>query len=379
MSTSPASWEPYCHRPEAEFHLSSFAGRVLGPQAGVIFFDGIGASRLKTAMPDAKGRAVDLVVAVSRPPFMPADRPSSANTQSIDQLARSRAGGAPPGGPGLSQTFSKARDFIERHKTGFDTAAVAGDTIGVVTGAICVVALIAGGIAVLPVLGAIAGAASLVLLAEDGSMLHYELKGDEVRKKQLESSWHYKLAETVGPILVLPDLVASGPRTFASLPKAAREVGDLSQEAAQAANRLSAQRTAMEALSKASQDNPNRVQVLGQVQQMQEQASGFAKNVREAQEKLMAARRELLMLRTIEAPGYIATIYGTGVYGIDPPEAIRHGVDWMQQHLGSNSRQDPEHPAHLLAPNRPLTPLPGAPAPIVQLRVGVSHNPGAAH
>lgn len=51
MSKSPAFWEPYCHRSEAEFHLSNFAARVLGRHAGVVFFDGIDAARLKQRFP----------------------------------------------------------------------------------------------------------------------------------------------------------------------------------------------------------------------------------------------------------------------------------------------------------------------------------------
>ncbi|KWZ45637.1 hypothetical protein WS73_15960 [Burkholderia savannae] len=385
MPNAPALWEPYCHRSEAEFHLSNFAGKVLGPKAGVVFFDGVGASRLKSATPDANGNALDLVVAVSRPPLMPADPLSSATPQTIDQLSMqwaqsvSAARRSAPGPALLGPGISKARDFIEEHKSAFDGAAVVGDTFGILAGAVSFAAILAGGVTLLPVLGLVAGMTSALLLLEDSRMLKYELTGDEVRKKPLGNAWHYKVLETVGPILILPDLVASGPRTLASLPRVAREAGEISEEAVQATKRLASQRNALDAIKSASLDNPNRAAAQAQARQVEEQASRFADAVREAQRKLMQARRELLLLRTIEAPAYMASIYGASVYGIDPPDSVTHGIDRLQQRLGGEPRQDPDHPAHLLAPDRPMTSQPGAPAPVLQFQVGVGHRPGAAH
>lgn len=382
MSKSPALWEPYCHRADAEFHLSRFAGRVLGPQAGVIFFDGVAAARLKPAIPDAKGDALHLVVSASRLPVATPDPLSTASPQTIQQLSQawtqrlnSSSGAARSRPSALGQGLAKARNFIESHKTGFDAAAVTGDTFGVIAGVVSMAAIFAGGVALAPVLGMVAGAASVLLLVEDGSMLRYELRGDEVRKKQLESSWHYKLVETVGPIMVLPDLAVSGARTLASLPKAAREAGEAAEESAQAAKRLAAQRNALDSFSRANLDNPDRAAVQAQVEQMRAQASGFAKSVRETQKKLVNARRELMLLRTIEAPAYMATLYGTGVYGIDPPDPVTHGVEWMM----NSAHHDPDHPAHLLVPERTgFSNQAGNPSTVMQFHVGVSHHPEQA-
>lgn len=386
MSNAPASWEPYCHRSEAEFHLSNFASKVLGQKAGVVFFDGVGASRLKSATPDANGNALDLVIAVSRPPMMPADPLSSATPQTIDQLARQWASSVSAArraqsGPSLfGQRLSRARDGIEEHRTAFDSAAVAGRTFGMLAGVVSFAVILAGGVTLLPALGVAAGITSALLLLEDGRMVKYELTGNEVRKKQLGNAWHYKVIETAGPILILPDLIASGPRTLASPPGIAREVGEISEEAVQATKQFSAKRNAIDAFKSASLDNPNRALLQAQARQMEERASRFADAVREAQKKLMQARRELLLMRTIDAPAYMASIYGTSVYGIDPPDAVAHGTDRMQQHLGAGTRQDLDHPARLLVPDRPMTPpQPGTPAPILQFQVGVSHRPEATH
>ncbi|AOJ09429.1 hypothetical protein [Burkholderia mayonis] len=387
MPNAPVSWEPYCHRSEAEFHLSNFASKVLGQKAGVVFFDGVGASRLKFATPDANGNALDLVIAVSRPPLMPADPLSSATPQTIDQLSRqwaqsvSVARRAQSGPSLLGQRISRTRDVIEGHRMAFDSAAVGGDTFGVLAGVVSLAVILAGGVTLLPALGVAAGITSALLRLEDGRIVKYELTGDEVRKKQLGNTWHDKIIETVGPILILPNLIASGPRALASLPGIAREAGEMSEEAVQATKQLSAQRNAIDAFKSASLDNPERALLQAPARQMEERASRFADAVREAQKKLMQARRELLLLRTIEAPAYMASLYGAGVYGIDPPDAVvARGVDWMQQHLGNGARQDLDHPARLLAPDRPMTPpQPGTPSPILQLHVGVSHRPGATH
>ncbi|MCS0468445.1 hypothetical protein LV178_23930, partial [Burkholderia mallei] len=145
MSKSPAFWEPYCHRSEAEFHLSNFAARVLGRHAGVVFFDGIDAARLKQAIPDAHGDTLDLVAAVVRPPLMPIEPAETLDALTLEQLSREWerriAASAPSARPPLpAQGVAHARRFIDAPKTAFDAAAV-GDTFGVLAGAVSIVAI----------------------------------------------------------------------------------------------------------------------------------------------------------------------------------------------------------------------------------------------
>ncbi|KVD16597.1 hypothetical protein WI80_06100 [Burkholderia ubonensis] len=383
MPKSVALWEPYCHRSDAEFHLSKFADRVLGPKAGVIFFDGMAAVRLKPSIPDADGDAINLVVSSSRLPVAAPDPLSCASPQTINQLAQAwtqRLDAASNRGAALGQGLAKARakagDFIGAHQIGFDTAAVVGDTFGVLAGVVSVAAIMAGGVALAPALGVVAGAAAALLLIEDGRMLRYELRGDDVRKNQLKETWHYKLVETVGPILALPDLAVSGGRTLASLPKVSREVGEAAEEAMQATSRLADQRNAINTFSRANLDNPDQLLMRQQANQMREQARGLANNVRTAQKKLTDASRELMLLRTIEAPAYMATIYGTGVYGISPPDPVAHGVNWLTERMAESSHRDPNHPAHALAPQRlGSSNQVGSPPTLLQFQVGVCHHP----
>lgn len=381
MSKSPAFWEPYCHRSEAEFHLSNFAARVLGRHAGVAFFDGIDAARLKQAIPDAHGDTLDLVAAVVRPPLMPIEPAETLDALTLEQLSREWerriAASAPSARPPLpAQGVAHARRFIDAPKTAFDAAAV-GDTFGVLAGAVSIVAIVGGGIALAPVLGAAAGAASLLLLAEDSSMLRYELKGDEVRKKKLETSWHCKLVETVGPLLVLPELAVGGTQALASLPKAARQAGEAAEETAQAAQRLATQRHAFDAFKRASLDNPDRAARRTGMHAMRTETSGLAAGVRRARQKMLAARRELLLLRTIEAPAYLASLYGAGVHGMDPPEGGSRSTDWLRHRMDAQSSGDPDHPAHLLIPRHPTVDGSNG-APAMQLHVAVGHRPEAA-
>ncbi|GAB2914210.1 hypothetical protein GCM10027093_60880 [Paraburkholderia jirisanensis] len=207
-------------------------------------------------------------------------------------------------------------------------------------------------------------------------MLSFELQGDEVRKRQLAGSWHYKLIETVGPLMVLPDLAVSGTRTLLSLSKASREVGETGEEATQAAKRLADQREAIDNFVRSNLDNPNQLLMRQQANKMREQAGKLADSVRVAQKKVVAARRELMLLRTIEAPAYLASIYGTGVYGVDPPEPLTRGLERMTDRF---RQDDSSHPAQLLAPqNMSNSQQSGDPSTILQFQVGVAHRTGRA-
>jgi hypothetical protein len=377
MPKSPALWEPYCHRADAEFHLSKFAGRVLGPKAGVIFFDGQAAARLKPAVPDADGHALDLVVSTTRLPVAMPDPLSDAGPQTIQQLAQawSHRVAAASGPTALDRGIATARNFIDGHKTGFDTAAVVGDTFGILAGIISMAVMFGGGIALVPALGILAGVASTMLLYEDGSMLWYDITGDEAGRKRRENTWHYKLVETVGPILVLPDLAASGARTLTSLPKLSREVGEATEEAAQAVKRLADQRKAIDSLTRTKLDNPDQALMRQQANQMREQAGNLADRVGEAQKKLAAASRELMLVRTIEAPAYMATIYSTGVYGINPPDTWPTAFSWIKDH----AQKITDHAANLLVPHSlGSSGQAGDPTTALQFQVSVSHHPGHA-
>ncbi|VWC59144.1 hypothetical protein [Burkholderia lata] len=373
MPKSPALWEPYCHRADAEFHLSKFAARVLGSKAGVIFFDGQAAARLKPAVPDADGHALDLVVSTTRLPVAAADPLGNASPQTIQQLAQtwSHRVAAASGPTALDRGIATARNYMDHHKIAFGAAAVAGDMFGLLAGAVAVAAIVAGGITLLPALGLLAGFGSLLLLPEDGRMLAYQIQGDEVRASRLEHSLHYRIVEAVGPLMVMPDLLASGVRTLASLPRVAREAGAAAEEAVQATKRLVDQRKALDSLTHAKADSPDQALMREQASQMQQQTSHLATKVSEAQQKLDKARSELMLLRTIEAPAYVTSFFGTGVYGISPPDLTKEVAAWITGHRDNDS----SHPAQLLVPETTAAAMAGNPSTVLQFQIGVSQVP----
>lgn len=387
MPNAPASWEPYCHRPDATHHLSTFASGVLGHDAGVIFFDGSASTRLKSARADQDGDTTDLVVSVCRAPLFPLAFQGGADPQTVTQVARQHVGGSETGSAlgSAKALYNRARaplaGFIEDHKTAMDGVAIVADTAGVISGGLAVAALAAGGITLAPVLGVAAGLAALALLAEDGQMFYYEITGNEVRKKKLANSWAYKLIETVAPILAIPDMAVGGVRAVGELPTATREVGQLAEEAQSASTRLANQRSAIDAYKDAhltKLDHPN---IMTKTQKMQAKANRLAGDVQRAQAKLQKATNSLRALRLIELPAYAASTYGLGVYATDPPDwsdtASSVSEAWHSA-VGRGRSQDLHHPAHALLPAQLPPQIAGTPAPLLQFHVGVRPGSGAS-
>ncbi|WP_118184418.1 hypothetical protein [Paraburkholderia phosphatilytica] len=386
MPNVPASWEPYCHRPDAAHHLSNFASGVLGHDAGVIFFDGSASTRLKSARADRDGDTTDLVVSVCRAPLFPLAFQGEADPQTVTQMARQHVDGSGTGSVlGSAKTlYNRARaplaDFIESHKTAVDGVAIVADTAGVISGGLAVASIAAGGIALAPVLGVVAGLAALALLAEDGQMFYYEVTGNEVRKKKLANSWAYKLIETVAPILAIPDMAVGGVRAVGELPTATREAGQLAEEAQTATTRLADQRSAIDAYKEAHLSKLDQPNIMTKTQKMQAKANRLAGDVQRAQAKLQKATNSLRALRLIELPAYAASTYGLGVYATDPPDwsDTTSSVAQAWHSAASGGSQDPHHPAHALLPTQLPSRIAGTPAPLLQFHVGVRPGNGAS-
>ncbi|MBN3854822.1 hypothetical protein G3N59_15670 [Paraburkholderia sp. Ac-20340] len=380
MPNAPSRWEPYCHRPDAAAHLSNFAGSVLGHHAGVIFFDGSGATRLKSAIPDNDGDTTDLVVSIQRPPFFPVGFAGGSTARSAQQNPRG-------GGNAIAQTASRvladlgqarssAAQFVENHKTAFDGAATAVDVLGVLSGVVAMASLLAGTVALAPaVLGIVAGAAALALLSEDGRMFYYEVTGNELRKRELASSWHYQMVEAVAPWLALPDLALSGLSTVREAGQTARTVAAASNRIETTTARLASQREAIDAYSQAHATKLNQSNITTKIQRMRAKANKLDKNLLRAQSKLTVASRKLVVLRTIGLPAYAGTIYGMSVYGIDPP-SLSDGLQasekaWHDRLPPPTPTPDPHHPAQLLVPAQTAAQVAGIAHPMMQFQVAV--------
>ena len=287
----------------------------------------------------------------------------------------------------LKKGWTSLHDFVEGHKTAFDGVAVVGDVFGVIAGVVAGVAIIGGGVAILPVLGLVAGVASLALLAEDGRMLYADVKGDEVRKKEIQESTDYKVIELVGPLLLLPDLIFGGPRAVASLPKSAAELGETTEAVAHGQEAVSAQREAIDAYKEAHSTKLKKPNIQTKLQGMRARANKLARDVKAAQDRLTTAQREFVTLRAIEMPAYAGSIYASGLYMVEPPDCLtdlaqcapNHGFSGAQAHNPQNpggTGSERHNPMQLLIPphNGAHRPPAGAAAQM-NFQIAIGHNP----
>ncbi|VWC74140.1 hypothetical protein BLA39750_00752 [Burkholderia lata] len=124
-------------------------------------------------------------------------------------------------------------------------------------------------------------------------------------------------------------------------------------------------------MTHAKADSPDQALMREQASQMHQQTSNLATQVREAQQKLDKARSELMLLRTIEAPAYVTSFFGTGVYGISPPDLTKEAAAWITGHRDNDS----SHPAQLLVPETTAAAMAGNPSTVLQFQIGVSQVP----
>jgi hypothetical protein len=384
MPNAPSRWEPYCHRPDAEFHLSKFASDVLGHDAGVIFFDGSGATRIKSARPDKDGDTTDLIVSVSKPPLFPVAFKGKGQSDSLEQIAHDRTQARFSSLlADAKQTYRRATApltaFIEDHKTVFDGVGTTVDAWGLMSGILAVGAIPAAGVTFAATLSILAGMASLALLIEDGQMFYFELTGDEVSKRRLANSRAYQMIEAVAPLLALPDLALSGLRTVKETARTALKVTALADRAEVATQRLASQREAIAAYRDAHANKLSQPNIRTKTQRMQAKANRLTSDMRRTQAKLDKMSRKLMQLRAIGLPAYAGSAYGLGVYAIDPPDfekayqAFTETLPSIGMHA-TGQRDDPHHPAHHLMPDRGAPYLPGDIRPLMQFQIGVHAN-----
>lgn len=338
MAPKPAHWGPYRSEGEASHCLNSFAANIVGPSAGVIFCDGLGATYLRQPFRDADGSGLVLVVtsgagvtAASNPPTNDgggawqriehffSDAFARIGEAEIAQADAQRAAGEAELRM-IKQGWGGVQDFVDKNKTAFDGAATVGDAIGVIALGATLLALSAGTVAVLPALLAItAGAASLALIARDGQLFYAEVRGNEMRKKEIEDSPFYRTIELVGTLLVLPDLVVNAPRALASLSKTSTELGEATEVARHGGEALDAQREAVAAYQQAHVGKLDRPNIMTKVQRRQARANKLAGDLEAAQEKLKEAQAEFNHLRRLDLPAYGASAYAAGMAAISPP------------------------------------------------------------
>jgi hypothetical protein len=395
----PVFWGPYVNQAEARSCLGAFAARVIGPGAGVIYCDGVGATYLQKPFYDADGSGLVLVATcrAEAPPPAPPPAPSglwqriervfeqSMATVGEAEIQNSQAQLAmgQQEAQWLKQGWTSLHDFVEGHKTTFDGVAVVGDIFGVLAGIAAVVVIGTTGVAVLPVLALVAGVASLALLAEDGTMLVADIRGDEVRKKELEESWHYKTIELIGPLLLLPDLLLSGPRAVTGVAKTAAELRETREAVGAGQEALDAQREANDAYKEAHAGKLKQNNIKTKMQAGRTKVNKLVRDLKNAQERLADAQREFKLLRAVELPAYAGSLYAQGLYAVEPPDYLKDLTNGSSHEPVSGQSREAPHPigAHqstgnpmeLLIPQRSGHQPPSAQAHM-NFQVAVSRN-----
>lgn len=387
MPNAASRWEPYCHRPDATFHLSKFASDVLGHDAGVIFFDGSGAARLKSASPDKDGDTTDLIVSVQRPPLFPFAFRGTAQSQSFAQFSQGLAKGAWQDASKAIGAANYARSalgsFIGRHKTAFDTGNTFIDVVGVVTGVLAVAAIGAEGVALIPAAFAVASlVGALGLVVADGTMSYFELTGDKVHQRELENFWAYQLVEAVGPWMAVPDLMLGGPRALAEQARTSLKARAMSNRVDAAEQALAGQRDAIDVYRETHANKLDQPNIMTKTQRMRAKANRMNGDLVRAKTKLEKMKGKLALLRWLELPAYGGTIFGMGEYGVNPPDLGQTGQSvsqaWHDARTHSTVTPDPHHPAHALVPSRVAPHAAGDIRPVMQFQVSVRPNAGAS-
>ncbi len=191
-------WYPYADFPEARSRLTAFANATIGPQCGISFSDGvsIGVVRQPSGTADAWLWLNIMTQHVAAPP-PPPPRPNGTWGKIKAEMQKGEADLA------MGQTIDSAmekhiwlplHDFLIRHKLLADGIGVALDVVGVIAGAVFVVAAlpeIAGGAVVIGTIGLVTGVSaaigSAVLLGTDGFVFGAEISGNEARAEEQPS------------------------------------------------------------------------------------------------------------------------------------------------------------------------------------------------
>ena len=386
---SSLNWGPYRNQPEARSCLGGFADQVLKQPLGVIWSADDDAVWLRSPIYDADGLALTLLArydGITRPAPPPAPTfvdsvdkfLGGALTQmgqaQIDSAAAQLAAGKATDRFVYQHAIKPINDFINRYEYVKDGVTVAIDVAGVVAGGAAAVALATAGGGLLVTVGlaagVVAGLASLCLLAEDGRHCWFTLRGDEAGKLALQSTSDFRWIEAVGPLLAIPDLALSG---RAALREVAQFAGKADRAAAASAAAAERSRQAARELREVVADPDQSAPILARAaSEAARRAADYQKMLRKA----TAANRKLMMAREAVL-AYGGTLWGSSLYGYDPPELARNAAASLftpRQPSGGLPAavpgwMPPQVPG---APGIPIVPAPASPA---RVRLNSENNP----
>ena len=401
MATGSMSFGPYKSQPQAALCLGRFASGVVGTGTGVIWCEAESAVLLQAPSYDDDGFGLTLI-ARSLGPVKPAPAESapSGTWARVEQLVESvmtRIGEAQleeaaadqamgqaelamarAGWQDVKSGWNQINAFIEDHKIAADSVAVGFDAVGVLAGIVSLGVIIAGSVTILPVLGLVAGAASLAMLAADGKMLSFEISGDQAGIESLKDQSWYRWTEAVGPILLLPDLIANGPGAIRELRALPDEVSTLRASEGAARDAATTARGEADAFRDSRPMREDKDWARRKLQRLRTRANKLARALTTAQARLDEAQSKLRTLRTIEVPAYAGSIYTHTMYTFDPPDLLKQHFAPDEQH-GTTSDAAPDDPRH--RPWLYLLPADSAQSTVpyrLDLHVGVSCRPEPA-
>ena len=232
-------------------------------------------------------------------------------------------------------------DFLLRHKLLADAAGVALDVVGVVAGAVFIIAAwpeIAGGAVVIGTLGLVTGVSafsgSIVLVVLDGIVFGLEASGNEGRAEKVENSKTVQWLRIGATVMLLPDVAVGGVRALGEIGKFGTEAREAT-EATSAATREAA--AARDRVAKIA--NPGKHP--GPVARRMRKVTAFERAAA-PQSKLAQAAHDRIRGKALKDLGVVpgATLGGTGLLMGGPPDMV----------LSQEQRERDEQYRKLLAP-----------------------------
>ena len=329
-------WYPYAGFEEARSRLAAFADATVGPHCGISFSDGVNIGVLRQPAGSA-GSWLWLNVLtqhVAAPP-PPPPKPNGTwgkikawfwHAMEIEGDAEIAQGQAElAAGQAIDSAIEThiwlpVHDFLLRHKLLADGVGVALDVVGVVAGAVFIVAAfpeIAGGTAVIGTLGLVTGVTaamgSVMLFGTDGIVFGLEVSGNEGLAQRFENSRTVQWARIGATIMILPDVAVGGVRALGEIGKLGNEAREAETASAEAARNAQAARDRVAKIS-----NPSKHP--GPVNRRMRKVAAFERAT-EAQAKAAEDAHTRIRITALKDLGIVpgATLGSTGLLAGAPP------------------------------------------------------------
>lgn len=350
-------WYPYADFPEARSRLTAFANATVGPHCGISFSNGINIGVIR--QPAGVGGNwlwLNILTQHVAAPPPPPPKPRGVwgklkaffwhamtvmGEQELQREQINLAAAQEVDGAIEKHIWLPAHKFLIRHKLLADGLGVALDVVGVVAGAVFIVAAlpeIAGGAVVVGTIGLVTGVAalagSLVLVGIDGTVFGLEASGNEGRAEKIESNTTVQWVRIAATVMLLPDVAVGGVRALGEIGKLGTEAREATSASAKAAQNAEAARARLGKIA-----NPEKHP--GPVARRMRKVAGFERataSQAKAADEAQARIRSTMLKDLGVVPG--ATLGGTGMLMAAPPDVV----------LSPAQRERDEHFRRMLAP-----------------------------